>query len=284
MTLPGFGSAISSAEFSAGPMPCVSPDGKIPAESGPALARVSPSRPLANAKEPQTSATYGPSGSISSVSAALSESLASRLQARLGMDGSMEYRQTWKRKVTPAGRLYWAHTASARRTSGNDCGGWPTPQAHDVSGRSEGQKAKHGTKHGCSCLVQTARMAGWNTPRATDGSNGGPNQAGGALPADAARAGWATPAAREPGGTVERFLERKREANAKGSSMGVSVTALSMQAQLTPGAMPSGSSAPTAKRGALNPALSRWLMGYPDEWDCCGAMAMRLCLSVRRSS
>jgi hypothetical protein len=35
-------------------------------------------------------------------------------------------------------------------------------------------------------------MGGWNTPRATDGSNGGPNQAGGALPADAALAGWPT--------------------------------------------------------------------------------------------
>ena len=33
----------------------------------------------------------------------------------------------------------------------------------------------------------TGQASGWNTPRATDGSNGGPNQAGGALPADAAK-------------------------------------------------------------------------------------------------
>jgi len=38
--------------------------------------------------------------------------------------------------------------------------GWPTPQAHDVSGRSNTQKAIHGTKHGCSCLVQSAKLAG----------------------------------------------------------------------------------------------------------------------------
>jgi hypothetical protein len=40
-------------------------------------------------------------------------------------------------------------------------------------------------------------MASWNTPRATDGSNGGPNQAGGALPADAALAGWPTATTRD---------------------------------------------------------------------------------------
>jgi len=32
--------------------------------------------------------------------------------------------------------------------------GWTTPQAHDASGRSKTQKAKHGTKHGCACLVR----------------------------------------------------------------------------------------------------------------------------------
>lgn len=31
--------------------------------------------------------------------------------------------------------------------------GWVTPQAHDVSGRSQNQKAKHGTKHGCAELA-----------------------------------------------------------------------------------------------------------------------------------
>ena len=44
-------------------------------------------------------------------------------------------------------------------------------------------------------------------------------------------ASWATPAAHEAGGTPARFLERKVEANAKGSSLGVSLTSLSLQAQ-----------------------------------------------------
>jgi hypothetical protein len=33
---------------------------------------------------------------------------------------------------------------------------WTTPQAHDVWGRSAGQKEKHGTKHGCACLMRDA--------------------------------------------------------------------------------------------------------------------------------
>jgi hypothetical protein len=81
--------------------------------------------------------------------------------------------------------------------------GWPTPTVGNAQGSQMAKDASStgrrpdGSKATVS-LNQVASMAGWNTPRATDGSNGGPNQAGGALPADAAKvAGWATPSTRD---------------------------------------------------------------------------------------
>ena len=78
-----------------------------------------------------TSDISGPSFSISSRSAALTQSLASKLRQQSATVGSMEYRQTWSQKTTPAGRPYWAHTASAHRISANVSTGWPTPAARD---------------------------------------------------------------------------------------------------------------------------------------------------------
>lgn len=115
------------------------------------------------------------------------------------MGGSTLYTLTWKDRVTPSGRLICALRASGRHISDNGSGlwGWPTASASDTRVYSEEAVKtwlRGETENGHSLDLNLAtQLAHWNTPRATDGSNGGPGQTGGALPADAALAGWPTP-------------------------------------------------------------------------------------------
>ena len=131
MTLKDTSTFTSSPESADGLSLFGSPDGPMIDPSGPAHAPVSRSAVPARGRAKPTSATSGPRCSGSSASVALQSSLESRLRPRLDTVGSMEYSQTWREKATPAGRSYWAHTASARRTSGSGATGWPSPTVED---------------------------------------------------------------------------------------------------------------------------------------------------------
>lgn len=141
-----------------------------------------------------TLAISGPNSGASLRSVDLSSRLASRLAALLDGRGSPLYALTWKTSDMPSGPPICALRASGRHTFGNGCTGWPTPNAGPQNDtdtqwaeRRERVKQTAGNGNGFGLtLGMAASLAGWNTPRATDGSNGGPNQAGGALPADAA--------------------------------------------------------------------------------------------------
>jgi hypothetical protein len=233
----------------------------------------------------ETHVTSGPSGSGSSASADLQRSLESRLRAQMDSAGSTLFALTWKERVTPAGRRICALRGSVPRISDSGCTSWPTATAKDSASSGVLGYPTTGTHPSGTTLTDAARLAAWPTPKRHDGERGGS-----AGHEDGRRSNlvdrvqlssWATPAAREAGGTPEQFLARKRKAVAKGANLGVSLTSLSMQAQLArnsrplneqavqlavSGPTPSGSPAATTAAEQLNPALSRWLMGYHAAW------------------
>jgi len=210
-------SATSSPGSASGAMPSDLRGGQTPVPSGPEAAPASPSAPRGRGRARKTKGTSGLSSIGSSASVALQSFLANRLQARTASSGSTLYALTWKERATPSGRQICALRASAHRTSVSVSGllekGWTTPQAHDTSGRSQGQKEKHGTKHGCACLVREADLTGWPTPCSQDGPNGGPSQGTDRLPAAAAVAGWPTPNCTNNGTGEDREAKIRRGMN-----------------------------------------------------------------------
>lgn len=171
-----------------------------------------------------TSGTCGPTGTISSRSAALQQSLESRLRPLL--TGSDLCEVIWKPWTTPWGQCLSKPRARVRTISGTGSGLWQTMVADDAMDREGGKVNSRGEP-------KPSAQALWATIRASDGEKGGPNMKFGAggqpLPAMAAQSTWATPASQEPGGTAEAALERKRKAVANGKSLGISITHLSHQ-------------------------------------------------------
>jgi hypothetical protein len=189
-----------SLGLAAGLSPCDLPAGTQLDLFGLAPVPASPSPLPAKAKGKKMKGISGRSFSDLSGHDALSRSLASKLKLRLESVGSIEYRQTWRRKATPSGLLYWAHTASARRTSGSEStgsqpDGWGTPTSHERT--LEPRDVDHGAQ-----LANQALLAGWPTCAATDGTKGASDHHDKNLTLSGAAilavpSGWSPPAARD---------------------------------------------------------------------------------------
>lgn len=327
--------------------------------AGQEVAPAALSRRPASAKRKTTRGTFGQSGFLSSKHEDLSARLANRYRALTASAGSTMYALTWTQRITPLGFSIPAQRGRARRIFVKDCigvlgwptpnlpsggpnakstekhtggmdlegaatlAGWPTPTAcspNSLRGKSQDPAKRAEGGHSIN-LQDIVTLCGWNTPRATDGSNGGPNQAGGALSADVAMCGWATPQSRD------HFPAHTDEYVASKMAQGHGMQNLNDQVTLTGWAtpnVPNGgriSGNPEDKDGTkaqiglenqarltasgpgpigyllgrngweivpasgqLHPAFSLWLQGLPAVfWDCVEP-AMRSMPSKRRGS
>lgn len=189
----------SLQELESGLMPSNKQVGRKASLSGPVRAHANLSPAQAREKELTTTATSGGPCSGTSSSADLQRSLVSRLHQKMGWDGGILFRLTWKERVTPQLRLIYQLRASGNRTSGNDCTGWPTPKV-----QNKNQPSIHGD--GGLGLQEAAQLAPWGTPTS-----------------------------QPSGGKWEDFVERKRKFQEQGIQMGDSLTDLNLQAQSSSG-------------------------------------------------
>lgn len=215
-----------------------------------------------------------------------------------------------KFKNTKTGRVLQSNLATEAKMLAS----WPSPVSEPSNGSPESYLVRNGRKQdgAITDIGAAAQLASWPTPHlnastgaGTEGREGGANLQ--------TVASWATPTAPAPHDS-EKTAGRARPREGYGADLAImaswatpkvktgkyqyangdkSKPVLNLEGQvdlaMASGQTPSGSHAGTEKRGQLNPALSRWLMGLPVIWDLCAlrvtpTIRTRNVLSMPRSS
>ena len=236
--LPGLTMSIGSPASEAGPLPCVSPVGLTVDQSGPEAAPANPSRRRVGKKAKRTKGISGRGCGTKSFAGVHQSRLESRLRALLDVNGSLEYELTWKHWDMSSGVPICALRASARRTSDSDCSGpeadscdllgWSAPQWHD--GRRPGADLSS-TQGGNLSRDVPVFLSGWVAPSARDWKD---------------TPGMSMTGVNPDGSSRDRIDQLPRQVH------GIAMTS---------------PDAGTVKRGVLDAEFSRWLMGFPREWD-----------------
>jgi len=289
--------ATSSPASEDGPWPSNSPDGPLTVLSGPEAALANLSASQAKEQGLLTSGTYGRIGSILYGQSDLRQCLVSRLKQQLTPDGSTLFKTTWNERSTPSHQSISLLRASGHRTSDSGCGLWPTPLVNDELGSTHcyGPKTKDGSERKRFWkLPGAANLTSWTTTTRDwkdSGADIKPREDGSErfdqLPRQANLAGWPTPTVGNAMGSQSSEGMSVSGMTPDGRKNAVSLnhvaTFANGPARLTAsGELLTGSCAGMESGGQLNPAHSRWLMGYPTEWDDCAPTVTLSSRKLRR--
>lgn len=142
------------------------------------VTRANRSASPANEPEPQTLGTCGPTCDGASKIPA-SESCSSRTCRGTYRLGSPTFLPILPRSGSMRSGACSERTTLELHTAGNGSGCWPTPTAADSKGSGSAGYPVTATRNAGTTLTDaTVRLRDWPTPRATDGSHGGPNARG----------------------------------------------------------------------------------------------------------
>lgn len=211
-----------------------------------------PSRTQAKGKGKKTRGTSGQPSLASSATFSLQSSLASKLVARLDIDGSMEYSLTWQVQIMSSRLRICRLRASGRRTSDKGSGGvlsgYPTPTSQDFGAQDKERleerrkecKERTGNGNGFGLtLTQMASLgmlSGYPTPQRADGERQSKNLMRGennlTLAGAADLVGWTSPRASDAGrARQEKALKKAKK---KGGSKSLDDDAQQLSGWATP--------------------------------------------------